>query len=82
MKYLAEQFKQVEPLYRLDKDYKLPGKQGVHPEGYAFMTGQLLIGGQMLGDLWLTAWHYAPPDTYLKTQLAKRKLAKETPPSP
>jgi len=77
MNYLTEQFKRVEPLYRLDKEYKLPGKQGVDAEGYEFMTGQLVVGAQMLGDLWLTAWHYAPPDTYLKTQLAKRKLASE-----
>ena len=77
LNYLNDQFKLVEPLYRLDREYKLPGKQGVDPEGHRFMTGQLMAGAQMLGDLWLTAWHYAPPDTYLEGQLAKRKLAKE-----
>jgi hypothetical protein len=77
MNYLNEQFKLVEPLYRLDRDYKLPGREGIDAEGYEFMTGQLLIGAQMLGDLWLTAWNYAPPDTFLKTQLAKRKLTNE-----
>jgi hypothetical protein len=40
------------------------------------LTGQLLKGGQMLGDLWLTAWQQAPKDTYLAGQLARRKLAK------
>jgi hypothetical protein len=77
MNYLNDQFKLVEPLYRLDREYKLPGKQGVDPEGHRFMTGQLMAGAQMLGDLWLTAWEFAPPDTFLKGQLAKRKLAQE-----
>lgn len=75
MNYLNDQFKLVEPLYRLDKEYKLPGRTGVNPEGYEFMTRQLLVAGQMLGDLWLTAWQQAPPDTFLRGQLAKRKLA-------
>lgn len=77
LNYLNDQFKLVEPLYRLDRDYKLPGKQGVDPEGYRFMTGQLMAGAQMLGDLWLTAWQFAPPDMFLQGQLTKRKLAQE-----
>jgi hypothetical protein len=74
MRYLHDQFKRVETLYRLDKQHKLPGRNGVDPEGYEFMTQQLLIGGQMLGDLWLSAWHYAPPDLFLQGALARRKL--------
>jgi hypothetical protein len=27
----------------------------------------------LLGDLWVTAWQQAPPDTFLKSQLARRK---------
>jgi hypothetical protein len=27
----------------------------------------------MLGNLWLTAWQEAPPDTYLRAQLLARK---------
>jgi hypothetical protein len=38
------------------------------------MTRQLVAGGQMLGDLWLTAWQHAPPDVFLQGALARRKL--------
>jgi hypothetical protein len=70
--YLKEQFDQMVPLYQLDKNGKLSPKQPA-TEGIVFITRQLQTGGQMLGDLWLTAWHYAPPDTFLRAQLAKRK---------
>ena len=50
---------------------------GLDQEGHDFITGQMLKGSQMLGDLWLTAWKQAPPDTFLRTQLAKRKLPRE-----
>ena len=76
VEYLKQQFEQVLPLYQLDKDGKLAPKQP-SPEGVAFLTRQLQQGGQMLGDLWLTAWHYAPPDTFLRAQLAKRKLGSQ-----
>jgi hypothetical protein len=85
MTFLAAQFQKVEPLYQLDKEYRLPGRTGVDPKGYEFMTRQLLEAGQMLGDLWFTAWQHAPPDMYLRSALARRKLkesgatAKETP---
>ena len=75
MSYLNEQFKQVEPLYKLEKEGKLSGRQELSAEGQDFITGQILRGGQMLGDLWLTAWQQAPPDTFLRSQLAKRKLS-------
>lgn len=77
MTYLLDQFKLVEPLYALDKEGKLSNTGDVLPQGYDFITGQMVKGAQELGDLWLTAWHYAPPDIYLKGQLAKRKLAQE-----
>ena len=38
----------------------------------------LLKSGQLLGDLWYSAWQEAPPDTFLKTQLAKRKKPAST----
>jgi hypothetical protein len=72
--YLHAQFGLVEPLYQLDKAGKLSA-QKPGAEGSEFIHGQLLKAGQMLGDLWYTAWHYAPPDNYLRGQLAKRKLA-------
>ena len=83
MAYLIEQQKQVEPLYKLEKAGKLSGRRERDEAGYEFICGQLLRGGQMLGDLWLTAWQTAQPDTFLRSALAKRKLIEEnggTPP--
>jgi hypothetical protein len=77
MDFLLEQFRLVEPLYQLERDGKLAGRGQFTQEGYEFITRQLVKAGQMLGDLWLTAWLDAPPDTYLKAALAKRKLAQE-----
>lgn len=77
--YLGEQHQQVERLYQLDKAGKLSVRRELDQEGHDFITGQMLKGSQMLGDLWLTAWKQAPPDTFLRTQLAKRKLAREAP---
>jgi hypothetical protein len=76
MDYLLEQYRLVEPLYKLDRDGKLSGRKDPVPEGYDFISGQLLRSGQMLGSLWLTAWQHAPVDSYLRTQLMKRKAAK------
>ncbi len=87
MDYLLASHDQVEPLYQLEKAGKLgnghPGPDGVFvnndqpvpPEGKAFIEGRLVTGGQMLAKLWVTAWKSAPPDTYLRTQLAKRQAA-------
>jgi len=77
MTYLLDQFKLVGPLYELEKEGKLSSTGEVSRSGHDFIAAQMVKGGQMLGDLWLTAWHYAPPDIYLKAQLAKRKLAQE-----
>jgi hypothetical protein len=40
--------------------------------GRGFLEGQIVKGGQMLGNLWLTAWLEAPVDTYLERQLKER----------
>ncbi|HWA25673.1 MAG TPA: hypothetical protein VG734_08440 [Lacunisphaera sp.] len=95
MDYILEQNKLVEPLYRLDKEGKLSNEQEkqlgrddrdrqiagpVDPAGREFIEKQLLKGGRMLGQLWLTAWKSAPMDLYLRTQLAKR--AGLPPPAP
>lgn len=77
--YIMEQFKMVEPLYQLQKDGKLSGDAGTGLEGKGFLTGQLVKGGQMLGDIWYTAWQQAPKDRYLQSTLAKRKLAPAKP---
>ncbi|MEC8929736.1 MAG: hypothetical protein VX705_11050 [Verrucomicrobiota bacterium] len=70
--YIITQNLQVEPLYQMDKSGKLSPK--TPREGQAFLHAQLLRGSQMLGDLWLTAWQEAQPDTFLRGYLNRRKL--------
>ena len=72
--FLVEQHKLVEPLYQLDKAGKLNVEPGA-PEGRAFLETQLVAGGQLLGDLWLSAWQHAPEDKFLKSRLAERAAA-------
>lgn len=76
MSYITNQFTFMEPLYELEKAGKLSGDGEVGKEGRAFLGQQLVAGGQMLGDLWYTAWKEAPADTFLKSRLEQRKLAK------
>lgn len=76
VRYLHAQHLLVAPLYELEKGHKLSA-QKPSAEGIEFIHNQLLRAGQMLGDLWFTAWHYAPPDNFLRGQLAKRKLSKQ-----
>ena len=70
-----EQHKLVEPLYQLDKEGKLSPDQPQGAAGRAFFERQFITGAQMLGDLWFTAWREAPPDNFLKSALARRRLA-------
>jgi hypothetical protein len=70
--YLVEQNKFVEPLYQMDKSGQLSGDAGDGMQGRAFLEGQLVKGGQMLGNIWHTAWLEAPEDTYLSRQLQQR----------
>jgi hypothetical protein len=72
VRYLVEQNKLVEPLYQMEKNGQLSGEGGKGLEGRAFLDGQLVKAGQMLGDIWLTAWLEAPEDTYLERQLEQR----------
>jgi len=71
--YIVEQNKLVGPLYELEKEGKLTGEGDKGLEGRAFLDGQLVKAGQMLGDIWYTAWLEAPEDVYLKRQLEMRK---------
>ncbi len=64
--------KYVEPLYQMEKDGQLTGEGDKGKEGLPFLNGQLVKAGQMLGNLWLTAWLDAPEDTYLERQLQQR----------
>jgi len=79
--FIRNQHKLVEPLYQLDKEGKLSPEKAQGREGRPFFERQFLTGGQMLGDLWYTAWREAPPDNFLKAALAKRKLAAAGPSS-
>jgi hypothetical protein len=70
--YLVEQNKLVEPLYQMEKAGQLTGEGDKGREGQAFLGGQLVKAGQMLGNIWLTAWLEAPEDVYLERQLQTR----------
>jgi hypothetical protein len=72
MNYILEQNGQVEFLYQLKKEGKLSAGDKSSFEGRAFLEGQLNKAGQMLGELWVTAWQEAPADVFLKTQLRTR----------
>ena len=61
----------VEPLYQLEKTGKLSA-EGNPAAGRALLEGQLVKSGQLLGDLWLTAWQTAPEDTHLERALQQR----------
>ena len=73
--YLVEQNKLVEPLYELEKEGRLSGEGEKGLAGRTFLEGQIVKAGQMLGNIWLTAWLDAPEDTYLQKQLQQRKAA-------
>jgi hypothetical protein len=75
--FLQAQNKLVEPLYRMEKEHKLTGDPGEGMEGKPFIEGQLVKGGQMLGDIWYAAWKQAPPDTYLARTLERRHQSKD-----
>lgn len=72
--FIVEQHQHVEPLYQMDKDGKLSGKEDVGMEGLPFLSNQIRLAGQLLGDIWFTAYQSAPVDTFLKNQLARRQL--------
>lgn len=73
--YIAAQNKLVEPLYELEKEGKLTGEGDKGLAGRAFLDGQLVKAGQMLGDIWYTAWVEAPEDQYLQRTLQERNAA-------
>lgn len=72
MSFLQEQHKLVEPLYQLNKDGSLSDHGEPGSKGRAFLGDQMLKCGQLLGDLWLSAWETAGIDTYLKGRLLDR----------
>ena len=78
--YLLDQQKQVEPLYKLEKAGKLSGEGEHGLDGKEFLQRQVVVGGQMLGNLWYSAWKQAGPDNLLRSQLARRKFANDPAP--
>jgi hypothetical protein len=70
--YLVEQNKYVEPLYQMEKDGELTGEGDKGLQALPFLEGQLVKAGQMLGNIWYTAYLDAPEDTYLEKQLDAR----------
>lgn len=76
--FLQEQFAQVEPLYRAEKDGWFRADGPDRDKGRRFLETQLLRSGRFLGELWYTAWKTAPADTWLQSMLARRALAPET----
>ncbi len=75
MRLLQRSHEQVDAVYRLEKSGRLGSTGEPSAEGRGLMEKQVVEGAQMLGDLWLTAWQDAPPDYFLKAQLAKRRLS-------
>lgn len=74
--YLVDQNKDVEPLYEMDKNGQLTGEGDKGLQGQSFLEGQLIKAGQMLGNIWLTAWLESPDDDpYLEKQLQQRNAA-------
>jgi len=76
MAYLVETHKFVEPLYLLDKEGKLTPENPASSRGREFLEARLVVGGQMLGDLWFSSWQQATEDKFLIRQLTERKTAK------
>ncbi len=76
MAYLLETHRFVEPLYRLNQEGKLTPENPASGEGRVFLEARLVAAGQMLGDLWFSAWQQATEDRYLIRQLTERKAAK------
>ena len=73
--------KLVEPLYQLDRDGKLSNQGDAGAEGRAFLEGQMVKSGQLLGDIWFTAWATAPEDTFLERELQQRAAATNATPA-
>ncbi len=78
VKFVVEANELVEPLYKMDKEGKLSNKGNAGAEGRAFLEGQMLKSAQLLGNIWLTAWLTAPPDTFLEKQLQERAAVAAT----
>lgn len=82
VEYLGRQFALVEPLYQLEQAEKLRVEdRSPDAEAVGFIERQVLVAGEMLGRIWLTAWRTSSPDPYLRAQLIRQRLepARPTP---
>ncbi|MEW6157334.1 MAG: hypothetical protein AB1813_07870 [Verrucomicrobiota bacterium] len=79
MQFILKQHQLVDPLYELEKRGGLTGEGEKGREGIAFLSDRIVEAGQFLADLWLTAKVQAPPDNYLRSALARRKLNEAAP---
>ena len=63
----------------MEKNGQLTGEPGKGMDGRPFLEGQLVKAGQMLGNIWYTAWVEAPEeDGFLKQTLVDRAAASAT----
>lgn len=66
----------MEPLYRMERAKQFRAENNPpDAEAVAFIEGQMLRAGELLGRYWLTAWSATPPDPYLRSQLLRRQNA-------
>jgi hypothetical protein len=73
--FIVDQNKLVEPLYQLDQEHKLTADNELGMEGKPFIEGQLMKGGQLLSDIWYSAWQQSAVDDFLAKQLHRRNQA-------
>lgn len=73
--YIQDSHTLVEPLYRLEKAGAFTPGDVRETQGKEFLQQQVVAGGQMLGDLWLSAWQQAAEDSYLVKKLKERAKA-------
>ena len=73
--FIVEQNKFVEPLYKLDQEQKLSANDELGMQGKPVIEGQLMKGGQMLADIWYSAWQQSAVDEFLAKQLHRRNEA-------
>ena len=75
MEFLVAQSALVDRLYELERVGQFLPARGDVTDGRRFISGQLLKGGQFLGDLWFSAWQSAPVDKFVKGELIRRAKA-------
>lgn len=78
VRFIEDSHRGVEPLYQMEKDGAFtPGDPNVE-QGREFLSQRLVIAGQMLGDLWMSAWEQAPEDSYLVRKLTERTTTEDS----